>query len=114
MTSSATWERCTDSARKVGGPQTRPAQKGLKLKSRAALQSRDALLDWRVRHEEPPEAAAAAAGDAERLHGLRQLGLAMHALQAAQRLDHRVASGKLRAARVGAELALPREPHHDH
>src|SRR5438876_8232096 len=38
----------------------------------------------------------------------------MHALQAVQRADHRLASGQLRSTRIGAELTLPRVPHHDH
>ena len=34
--------------------------------------------------------------------------------QAFQRADHRVAARQLRAAGVGAEFALAREPHDDH
>src|SRR6185436_7078428 len=101
----------TDSP-KLSGRTFAAREKQLARVSGASLQRSDTLLDRRMRHEEPRNSAAA--GDAERLHGLRQRGLAVHALQAAQRLNHRLATCKLRTARVRTELALPREPHQDH
>ena len=38
----------------------------------------------------------------------------MDTLERLERTDHRVGAGEMRAARVGAELALAREPGDDH
>ena len=56
----------------------------------------------------PPAILKLASAPARRIHQL----LGRH--QPPERRDHVVAAGQLRAAVVGAELALAREPGHDH
>src|SRR5262249_50920530 len=65
-----------------------------------------------MRHEEPHDAAAARDSKCLDLFGQRRLLLIE--LETLQRGDHLLASGKSCATRVGPELALAGEPHHDH
>src|SRR5687767_828762 len=73
----------------------------------------NALLERRMAHEQPLQSMADRTADAERSHLVRQRLRTLLA-QAFERADHRVATFQLRAAGVGAELALAREPHDDH
>src|SRR5271170_1976422 len=77
-------------------------------------QGRDALIEGRMTHEQPFDAAAdGAIGNAKggELFGRQRL---VHALEVLERCDHLVGAGKLRAAAVGTKLAPPREPHDDY
>ena len=71
----------------------------------------NALIQRRVSHEQSCKTVAA--GDAESGDLFRQGGLFVIDLQPLQRGDHLLPPGQARAARIGAELALAREPHHD-
>ncbi len=75
------------------------------------LQCRDAFRQWRVAHE---HAFNAAAVNAERGELAGQFTRFLRALQGLQGGDHVLTSGELRAAGVGAEFAITREPHHQH
>src|SRR5690606_23247338 len=77
------------------------------------LQRRDARLDRRMAREEAEEARLALL-DAMRLERLRQLA-GLEAAEPRERRDHRLAiAHQANGARVGAELALAREPGDDH
>src|SRR5580658_5357041 len=77
-------------------------------------QRSDALIQRRVAHEQPLDAAAdLTVGNAERGELPRGQRLVRVALQLLERVDHLVGAGELCAAAVGTELTVAREPHDD-
>src|SRR5687767_12664528 len=90
----------------------RPVVQTARRSGRLAGERRDPLLERRVGHEKALEAGAPAPGDAEGGHLVGQRsGMALP--QALECADHVLPAREPGAARVGAELALAGEPHHD-
>src|SRR6185437_17014775 len=80
---------------------------------RQSAQRRNALIEWRMAHEEPLDAAGdRPAGDAEGGELLRRQRL-MRPLERLQGCDHVGNSGKVGPAAVSAELAPAGEGHDD-
>src|SRR6187399_658374 len=80
----------------------------------ASLEGYDALIEWRVAHEQLLDPLRDSAIDAEgrKLLGKRLRG--MRTLERFERADHRARAGEISAACIRAKFTLPRKPRDDH